>query len=160
MDKINQKLCKNEKENCMKKTNNQGFSLVELIIVIAIMAVLIGVLAPQFLKYVERSRVQKDESAIEEVRNATEIALANENIYQEVATLITGTVTAVDVVISPTGVLSTLPAAGTTDLLAELNDVLGTIDLSSSQYSNATTGGATIRITINSTTGTVSVVTQ
>jgi type IV pilus assembly protein PilA len=34
----------------MKKANNQGFSLVELIIVIAIMAVLVGVLAPQFIK--------------------------------------------------------------------------------------------------------------
>ena len=35
-----------------KKINNKGFSLVELIIVIAIMAVLVGVLAPQFMKYV------------------------------------------------------------------------------------------------------------
>lgn len=34
----------------MKRTkrNNKGFSLVELIIVIAIMAILAGVLAPQF----------------------------------------------------------------------------------------------------------------
>ena len=40
-----------------KKLNNKGFSLIELIIVVAIMAVLIGVLAPQYLKYVEKSRV-------------------------------------------------------------------------------------------------------
>ena len=42
------------------KKNNSGFSLVELIIVIAIMAVLIGVLAPQFIKYVEKSKENKD----------------------------------------------------------------------------------------------------
>ena len=35
-----------------KEMNNKGFSLVELIIVVAIMAVLIGVLAPTYLKYV------------------------------------------------------------------------------------------------------------
>ncbi len=44
----------------MKKMNNKGFSLVELIIVIAIMAILIVVLAPQYLRYVERSRNSTD----------------------------------------------------------------------------------------------------
>lgn len=68
----------------MKKMNNKGFSLVELIIVIAIMAVLMGVLAPQLLKYVEDSRAQTDLSAMAEVENATKIALSIEKIYNSV----------------------------------------------------------------------------
>ena len=65
----------------MKKKNNKGFSLVELIVVIAIMAVLMVVLAPAMLRYVEKTRVQKDDSAVSEVANALELALAQENIY-------------------------------------------------------------------------------
>lgn len=42
----------------MKKQNNKGFSLVELIVVVAIMAVLVGVLAPAYLQYVEKAREQ------------------------------------------------------------------------------------------------------
>ena len=61
----------------MKKTNNKGFSLVELIIVIAIMAVLIGVLAPQFIKYVERSRESTDLQNVEEVKTAVETYVAD-----------------------------------------------------------------------------------
>ena len=56
-----------------KKLNNKGFSLVELIIVIAIMAVLIGVLAPQYLKYVEKSRVSADADQIDACISAVEI---------------------------------------------------------------------------------------
>jgi len=64
----------------MKKMNNKGFSLVELIIVIAIMAILIAVLAPQYLRYVEKSRLQSDNSAIGEVANAVKIAAADDAI--------------------------------------------------------------------------------
>lgn len=67
----------------MKNKNNKGFSLVELIVVIAIMAVLMVVLAPAMLRYVEKTREQKDDSAVSEVANAVELALAQENIYAE-----------------------------------------------------------------------------
>jgi type IV pilus assembly protein PilA len=60
-----------------KEMNNKGFSLVELIIVIAIMAILVGVLAPQFIKYVERSRESTDLQNIEEMKVAIEAYVAD-----------------------------------------------------------------------------------
>jgi type IV pilus assembly protein PilA len=64
----------------MKKMDNKGFSLVELIIVIAIMAILVGVLAPQFVKYVEQSRESADLQAIDEVKTAIETLAADYGI--------------------------------------------------------------------------------
>lgn len=61
----------------MKKMNNKGFSLVELIIVIAIMAILVGVLAPQFVKYVEQSRESSDLQTVTEIKTAVETYTAD-----------------------------------------------------------------------------------
>lgn len=43
-----------------RKMNNKGFSLVELIIVIAIMAILVGIVGTQVVPYIEKSRKSKD----------------------------------------------------------------------------------------------------
>ena len=54
------------------KIDNKGFSLVELIIVIAMIAVLVGIVAPQFIKYVEQSREANDLDTVEEIKKAVE----------------------------------------------------------------------------------------
>lgn len=58
-----------------KSIGNKGFSLVELIIVIAIMAILVGVMAPQLLRYVERTRVSSDTQLADSVRTAVRTAM-------------------------------------------------------------------------------------
>ena len=124
----------------MKKTNNQGFSLVELIIVIAIMAVLVGVLAPQFIKYVEKTRVQKDASAVEELRNAVEVALSEDAVYTEISGIVNST-TPLTITVSPSaGTLAysttTVPSA----LSASITSSIKAFTFSSKAYTTATTG--------------------
>lgn len=65
----------------MKKTNNKGFSLVELIIVIAIMAILAGAIAPALIRYIDKSRKSNDVTSSKTIKTAIETALGNEDIY-------------------------------------------------------------------------------
>ena len=64
-------------------TGKSGFSLVELIVVIAIMAIMAAVLAPALLGYVEKSRMQKDDSAMDEVVNSVQLAIADQEVYDD-----------------------------------------------------------------------------
>lgn len=64
-----------------KRTNqrnrNKGFSLVELIVVIAIMAVLVGVLAPQFIGYVAKTRQSTDIQNAQTLATEIGVRIAN-----------------------------------------------------------------------------------
>lgn len=127
----------------MKKTNNKGFSLVELIVVVAIMAVLMVVVAPQLLRYVERTRIQRDESAASEVAHAVEIAIADEDVYSNLD------FTSGDVVV-------TVPDNGAftcTPTCTQLTDELGFVFPEPIDFTSAEHDTETYTITISQTPG-------
>ena len=59
------------------KNDNKGFSLIELIVVIAIMAILVGAIAPQVTKYIQRARESADTQAVGALYTAITTALAD-----------------------------------------------------------------------------------
>ena len=58
-----------------RKSDNKGLTLVELIVAIAIMAILVGVIAPQMVKYIGRAKQVKIEKEASEFMRAAQIAL-------------------------------------------------------------------------------------
>ena len=68
-----------------EKKNNKGFSLVELIVVIAIMIVLVAVLAPVFTKYVEQSRRATDVQNANSIAEAVLVDAADGTIDKDIA---------------------------------------------------------------------------
>lgn len=72
------------------KKNNKGFSLVELIIVIAIMAILAGALAPALIKYINKSRRSADISNADTIRTACQTAMSDEDAMVAIGTGVTG----------------------------------------------------------------------
>lgn len=59
---------------------NKGFSLVELIIVIAIMAILVGVMAPQLIKFIEKSNVAADTQLCDDIHTAIMVAMMDPDV--------------------------------------------------------------------------------
>jgi type IV pilus assembly protein PilA len=59
-----------------RKLNNKGFSLVELIIVIAIMVILVVVIAPQYTRFVNNSRISSDIQTAQTMATAIDAAIA------------------------------------------------------------------------------------
>lgn len=98
-----------------KEGKNKGFSLVELIVVIAIMAILAIVIAPQVMKYIGKSKDSVDNTNMTLYKSAATTTLANEEIFNEV--------------VSASGA-NGLIATGA-KVVVEIKDVSGTIDATS-----------------------------
>lgn len=59
----------------MKKLNKKGFTIVELVIVIAVIAILAGVMIPTFSGVIKKA---KESNALQEVKNAYTATLADD----------------------------------------------------------------------------------
>ena len=59
-----------QKKLANRKKDNKGFSLVELIIVIAIMAILVGIVGTQVIPYISKSKVAKDQQVLNSISTA------------------------------------------------------------------------------------------
>lgn len=118
------------------KKNNKGFSLVELIVVVLIMAIIAVALAPQVMKWVGRSRISKDISVYEQVYSNLQTAVADENVWNEVKN---ATIT---VTVSNTGAPS---FSG--DTCTQLQNEFKAVSGDDSQLKFSTVTSATITIT-------------
>ena len=97
-------------------SKNKGFSLVELIIVIAIMAVIIAILTPQYLKYIETSKRGKDYEVAAVVQQALEVAMTDTSISDRPISL-------------PLGSLSDIDNGSMPEFAAAIKEYIGTTDL-------------------------------
>lgn len=65
-------------------TRKKGFTVVELMIIVAVIAVVTVLVAPSLIRYIDNSRAQKDESAMDELVEAVRLQVANDKIFDEV----------------------------------------------------------------------------
>lgn len=59
------------------KKNNKGFSLIELIIVIAIMAILVAIIAPNLTKYLGKSKKSTDKKNADEIASQLQTSISD-----------------------------------------------------------------------------------
>ena len=124
------------------KKSNAGFTLVELIVVIAILGVLAAVLVPQYIQYVDKAKISADKNACATVEQAIGVLMADGTITGATGNGSTGTVT----LTSSTGALTVETITGLT--ATNLGAITGTIPpLKSSK------APATIQWTVTYVTG-------
>lgn len=72
----------------MKKMNNKGFSLIELIIVIAIMAILVAIIAPNLTKYLGKSKKNTDKKNADEIASQIQTSISDYESQDEAGAIL------------------------------------------------------------------------
>ena len=124
--------------------NNKGFTLVELIVVIAILGVLMAVLVPQYIQYVEKSRIAVDESMLGEIAHNMEIGAATTELDAGATYTITLTPTTAENETKYAYTISHEADGGT----ALLKDVDGVIPAKKIEFKSKEYQGKTITISM------------
>ena len=106
------------------KEDRSGFSLIELIIVIAIMAILVALLAPQYLRYVEKSKQGKDYEVAGVVQHAITVAMSDTSINDRPQTF------------GPAPIGQLESSTGMTDFVSAVKEYIGTNNLGTFKTDN------------------------
>ena len=64
----------------LKKSRKGGFTLVELMVVVAVIAILAAIAMPQFLSAADRARNAKETADIQIIKNATQLYMIVKNV--------------------------------------------------------------------------------
>ena len=135
----------------MKKMNNKGFSLVELIVVVLIMAIIAVALAPQVMRWVENSRKSNDIESYNSLVTACNTASTDEAVVTQVKNAASGlTITLSSSGVGGTGWTSGALQSNILRTLPELNGHNDAIKITSSDWNSNT---YTITLTFSSGDG-------
>ncbi|MBO5486069.1 MAG: prepilin-type N-terminal cleavage/methylation domain-containing protein [Eubacterium sp.] len=135
----------------------EGFSLVELIIVIAIMAILIGIVALAVIPYLEKSRVGKDQQTVDTVYSAFQSCVADQKITKDLTVSIPSSGTATATV----GTGETATADTVLKFMADALNATGAADLyksTSGKLESSSAKGSGITCTYTASTKEIKVV--